>query len=587
MSTGKNMQSEMKQTKYGFQKRVRETFWVGIFCVAGFLGTLFFFLYRVSQNRQLIFSLNNNYGQNYEGIESMMERAEVLVRQLSVGNMLDMQQVRQKDSVAEEISQFDELTEYTDSLEYAMGNVDICYYISDDFSIVHEEGIHYRPISSIQEYAWYKKVADNNGRAVWFVAERDAKLSIARWIADSRNYLSNIGMLVISLDTDSISRVLVEIAEGQVIYLEDGEGNIITSNQVNPEHCIRLPEESRNRVMGEYVECAIEGRKYLVRRAQIDSKGIYLVSIVSNGYLNNNIREFVVWTIMSYGFVLAFVAVYISLASKKLTVPLMMLTQAITDATESGNLKEITIDSAGSEIQLLIKAYNTLSRRIESLLKEQYLLGEEKMKAELKALQSQINPHFLYNTLDMVNWMAERNEQENVQQVIQKISMFYRLVLSKGKDIITLEEEILLCETYVSIQQMRFRGRINFVEDVSKDILHYLIPKITLQPLIENAIVHGINASVEGRGMISLHGWMEEGRIILAVTDDGAGMGGKEPLDGDSEKGSHYGMKNIQTRLSVFYKEKIEFGIESTAGIGTCVSINIPAFIGGQTDEEV
>lgn len=561
---------------------------MGIFCVAGLLGTLFFFLYRISQNRQLIFSLDNNYGQNYEGIESIMERVEVLVRQLSVGNMLDMQQVLQKDSVAEEISQFDELTEYTDSLEYAMGNVDICYYISDDFSIVHEEGMHYRPIGSIEGCGWYKKVADNNGRAVWFVAEDDARLSIARWIADSKNYLSNIGMLVISLDTDSISRVLVEIAEGQTIYLEDGEGNIITSNLEDSEQCIRLPEERRYQVMGEYGECTIEGRKYLVRRAQIDSKGIYLVSIVPHAYMNNNIREFVVWTVMSYGFVLAFVAVYIALASKRLTVPLTMLTQAITDATESGNLKEIAIDSAGNEVQLLLNAYNTLTRRIEALLREQYLLGEEKMRAELRALQSQINPHFLYNTLDMVNWMAERNEQENVQKVIQEISMFYRLVLSKGKDIITLKEEILLCETYISIQQMRFRGKINFVEDVSKDILPYLIPKITLQPLIENAIVHGINASVEGRGMISLHGWMEDGRIILAVTDDGAGMDGKEPLDegSEKEKGSHYGMKNIQTRLSVFFKEKIEFGIESTVGIGTCISINIPALTGGQTDEE-
>lgn len=580
------MRSEMKWEKYEFQKKVRGTFWLGVFCVAGLLGTFFFFLYRISQNQQLIFSLNNNYGQNYEGIESIMERAEVLVRQLSVGSMLDMQQVLQKDSVAEEISQFDELTEYTDSLEYAMGNVDICYYISDDFSIVHEEGMHYRPIGSIKEYGWYKKVADNNGRAVWFVEEHDARLSIARWIADSKNYLNNIGMLVISLDTDSISRELVEIAEGQVIYLEDGEGNIITFNQGETGQCIRLPEDKRYQVMGEYEECAIEGGKYLARRAQVDSKGIYLVSIVPYGYLNNNIQGFIVWTVMSYGFVLAFVAVYITLASKKLTVPLTMLTQAITDATESGNLKEIAIDSVGNEIQLLLKAYNTLTRRIESLLREQYLLGEEKMKAELKALQSQINPHFLYNTLDMVNWMAERNEQENIQQVIQKISMFYRLVLSKGKDIITLEEEILLCETYVSIQQMRFRGRINFVEDVSKDILSYPIPKITLQPLIENAIVHGINACPEGRGMITLHGWMEDGRIILAVTDDGAGMGGKESLDKEEEKGSHYGMKNIQTRLSVFYKEKIEFEIESTMGIGTCVSINIPAFAGGQTYEE-
>ena len=224
---------------------------------------------------------------------------------------------------------------------------------------------------------------------------------------------------------------------------------------------------------------------------------------------------------------------------------------------------------------MLVDAYNMLIQKIEVLLKQQYQLGKEKKQAELMALQSQINPHFLYNTLEMVNWMAERNEKENVQTVIQKMSQFYRLVLSKGRDIVTIKEEITLCETYLAIQQMRFQGRIRYERDIEDDILEYLIPKITLQPFVENAIIHGITASTEGRGTLSISGWEEDGRIILAVMDDGAGMA-EEDKEKSPSKGSHYGMKNIGQRLSVFYQEEIKMEIESTKGIGTCVSINIP-----------
>ena len=111
-----------------------------------------------------------------------------------------------------------------------------------------------------------------------------------------------------------------------------------------------------------------------------------------------------------------------------------------------------------------------------------------------------------------------------MQTVIQKMSTFYRLVLSKGKDIVTIREELALCETYLTIQQMRFQGRIQYERDVDDEILDYLIPKITLQPFVENAILHGIIASIEGRGTLSINGWEEDGRIILAVMDDGAGM---------------------------------------------------------------
>ena len=164
--------------------------------------------------------------------------------------------------------------------------------------------------------------------------------------------------------------------------------------------------------------------------------------------------------------------------------------------------------------------------KMGDLLQEQYALGQVKTEAELKALQSQINPHFLYNTLDMINWMAQKDETDNIRNVVQAIN-------------------------------------------------HYLIPKITLQPFLENAIVHGINEKEDARGIVMLNGWVEDGRITLSVTDDGTGM--REEDKAKPHTGSHYGMDNIAQRLELFFGEKIPIQVESSPGVGTCIVINIPA----------
>nr|MCR5753305.1 sensor histidine kinase [Acetatifactor sp.] len=243
--------------------------------------------------------------------------------------------------------------------------------------------------------------------------------------------------------------------------------------------------------------------------------------------------------------------------------------------TQMGIIKKVEgTEYYNDEIGQLIRRYNEMVGKVEELMQEQYVLGQEKTGAELKALQSQINPHFLYNTLDMINWMAQKNETENIRDVVQAMSKFYRLTLSKGKDIVSIGDEIKMCEAYMEIQKRRYRGKILYEVEVDEEIEKYLIPKITLQPFLENAIVHGINEKEDARGVVILNGWMEDGRITLSVTDDGTGM--KENETKKTHSGSHYGLDNISKRLELFYGEKIPVLVESSMGVGTCVVINIP-----------
>lgn len=571
----------MKRLSSDLEKRVKVSFLIGVFIIVSLLLATFYVVYRVNLEKQQMYSLNQNYTQNYEGISSNVERMEKLSRQFSVGLSLEMMQIFGEDSLKDDMAMFEDLTEYTNTLEFSMGDISIFYYIDDDFVVVHQNGLHYRPIKSIESEDWYEKLKENNGRNTWFSFQKDEyfpenkTLSLARYITDSNDYRNQIGVLVFSMDTSTLLRSFTKITEQQVMYLADENGTIIASSEALENNPKWGQESNSQSSMDAYEVWKNEQGKFLIRRCEIDDTGIYLVSLVPYEYMGAIYKSFLFWVLGGYFLILLLAAFYISFMSKRLTIPLKKLAESISTATVSGKLECLEIDSTEKEICTLVDAYNMLIQKIEILLKQQYSLGKEKQQAELMALQSQINPHFLYNTLEMVNWMAERNEKENVQTVIQKMSTFYRLVLSKGKDIVTIREELALCETYLTIQQMRFQGRIQYERDVDDEILDYLIPKITLQPFVENAILHGIIASIEGRGTLSINGWEEDGRIIFAVMDDGAGMA-EEDREKSNSKGSHYGMKNIGLRLSVYYQEDIKIEVESTKGVGTCVSINIP-----------
>lgn len=571
----------MKRLSSDLEKRVKVSFLIGVFIIVSLLLATFYVVYRVNLEKQQMYSLNQNYTQNYEGISSNVERMEKLSRQFSVGLSLEMMQIFGEDSLKDDMAMFEDLTEYTNTLEFSMGDISIFYYIDDDFVVVHQNGLHYRPLKSIESEDWYEKLKENNGRNTWFSFQKDEyfpenkTLSLARYITDRNDYRNQIGVLVFSMDTSTLLRSFTKITEQQVMYLADENGTIIASSEALENNPKWGQESNSQSSMDAYEVWKNEQGKFLIRRCEIDDTGIYLVSLVPYEYMGAIYKSFLFWVLGGYFLILLLAAFYISFMSKRLTIPLKKLAESISTATVSGKLECLEIDSTEKEICTLVDAYNMLIQKIEILLKQQYSLGKEKQQAELMALQSQINPHFLYNTLEMVNWMAERNEKENVQTVIQKMSTFYRLVLSKGKDIVTIREELALCETYLTIQQMRFQGRIQYERDVDDEILDYLIPKITLQPFVENAILHGIIASIEGRGTLSINGWEEDGRIILAVMDDGAGMA-EEDREKSNSKGSHYGMKNIGLRLSVYYQEDIKIEVESTKGVGTCVSINIP-----------
>ncbi len=544
----------------------------------GMVMVISFFIVRAQTEERLIYALNQGYSQVYQAVGDKLSRLHNISTLFAV-NDITSPVFRFDDKemdVAEQLMLFENINSYAYGLEMTMDSSNIIFYIEDNYSVVNTQSNRYRPLTDAYGAQWYRSLQENNGRPLWVLLDGSGKsgsyAAIARELWNPDDYSQTIGILAIMMEQKNLVNMLQNSYEGQVLYLETADGALLASNL--PEGKLaRLSIPERNVDDREFRSIMLDGISCYARSCRIDGSNVYLVSVIpkqdvrkSINVLNGNMG------LMFVGVSLMMLVVMATMA-KSITGRLKLLKEQML-LIQKGNICKMEEGSSRDEIGQLIGNYNVMVDRVEELLKEQYTLGQEKVQAELRALQSQINPHFLYNTLDMINWMSQKKESENIRSVVQAMSRFYRLTLSKGKDIVPIRDEVEMCEAYMEIQKRRYKGRICYEVEVDEDVLDSLIPKITLQPFLENAIIHGINEKADGRGMVILNGWMEDGRITLSVTDDGEGMTQEDKAK--SRQGSHYGLLNIEHRLKLFFGECIPVQIESSPGIGTCVIINIP-----------
>ena len=235
------------------------------------------------------------------------------------------------------------------------------------------------------------------------------------------------------------------------------------------------------------------------------------------------------------------------------------------------------------EVGDLIDTYNYMTRKMNQLMDNQAKAAEDLRIAEFNSLQAQINPHFLYNTMDMINWMAQQGRTEEVTNAVQNLSRFYKLTLSQKKSISTIAKEEEHVSIYIHLQNMRYHDSIQFISDIPDELMDDQIPKLTLQPVVENAILHGILETTSKSGTIVLTGWQEDQDLVLLISDDGVGMS-NEKLDtiltgtgSSSGKGTNIAIYNTHRRLQILYGPDYGLFYSSEPGKGTEVQIRIPA----------
>ena len=244
---------------------------------------------------------------------------------------------------------------------------------------------------------------------------------------------------------------------------------------------------------------------------------------------------------------------------------------------ENGDMKIRVKSTSKDEVGTLVRGFGKMINQINSLIEDVYKSRIIQKDYEMKALQAQINPHFLYNSLSLINWMAIEAGQKQISGITLSLSSFYRTALNKGKNILSVKDEILNMKSYLDIQLMMHDYEFDVDINIDDDILEYKILNLLLQPLIENAIDHGIDLKRDGRGKITIIGRLEGKDIVLSIADNGVGME-QEKIDAIlTEYSKGYGVRNVNERIKLYYGTQYEIKIESWIGEGTTMIVRIPA----------
>lgn len=298
--------------------------------------------------------------------------------------------------------------------------------------------------------------------------------------------------------------------------------------------------------------------------------------------LNRQVEVFTIMCAILVGIFVVIVLIVSYFIVNSITKPIHELC-SVTELISEGDFNSRAVIKTNDEIAVLSNSVNDMSEKLEvmvSKIKE----DERKMRyAELRLLQEQINPHFLYNTLDTIVWLIEGNDSEKAVDMVVSLSDFFRLVLSKGKEYITIQDEEQHIRSYLEIQQARYRDILDYSIELNPELYPYKILKLTLQPLIENALYHGIKYK-RARGTIIIRGVRVEDIIELSVSDNGVGMDEEELLRlrreiirPCKETESGFGLANVNERIRMNFGMEYGMTIESEKGKGTTVKIIIPA----------
>lgn len=273
------------------------------------------------------------------------------------------------------------------------------------------------------------------------------------------------------------------------------------------------------------------------------------------------------------------ITIYTSRVTNEITAPLTFLTKRVKDIQRGDFEQHTPVEAKEIEIQTLSDGFEEMVGQLNTLIQENKRAERRKRHAELELLQAQINPHFLYNTLDTIIWLIEADKKSESIEMVSALSDFFRFCLSRGKDIITLEEEQKHVLSYLSIQKIRYQDRMDYEVVIPESLYGYSIPKLTLQPLVENSIYHGIKLQRE-KGQIKVSAMDLGDKIELTVKDNGAGMTDERlsEMRNAIENGEKvgFGLRTVHQRMQLLYGEEYGLTISSTEGVGTTITAVIP-----------
>lgn len=467
-------------------------------------------------------------------------------------------------------------------------------------------------LEHIEDSDWYQSLLSQGKSRFWlapgFIKEDDgipsSNFSYVSILYSPEDFTEPIGLMQIEISADKIQQILKEMAfsEEVSLYLTDEDHSFFDKNGSVGDfsyHMVKFSDDSSpssssfaNTSAWEFVK--YKGQSSILRRESLFPPQWYLTATLPQNtvfYAQKQLYRDLLLELAIIGLISYILACLTANSSLK---RLLLLNMEI-KKMEAGNFQIRLPHSGKDEIGQIIDSFSSMSKRMESMINERYEMGRTVKNAELCALQAQINPHFLYNSLDLINCIAIQKNVPQITEMVTALVKFYKLTLNSGNEIVTLSQELLHVKTYVQIQNIRFVEKIHFSCNQPDWLTLYTIPKILLQPLVENAIIHGILESPTQTGSLSILFSKEmssqgEEEIWIRVEDDGVGIPphilNKLLKEDCLHKGSGYGVKNVNERIQLFYGERFGLSYESTQPGGTTVTVRIPAVPSPQTPSD-
>ena len=533
----------------------------------------------------------DTYIEYMENISSVIAKSSDVPRYLFDQNQTEAEREAEKERI---LTQFQTIMESRDDI------YNVAAVAKNGRYIINQGDDELTGDGDIESLDWDQAAMESkSGIAVASSHVENAIPSSYKWVIPlSRALVNNQtgereGLFFVDLNYSAISDLCSNnsIEEKGYIFVLDAEGNIV----YHPKQQLMyggLKTENIDAIM----ECREDsliidegGDSKLYTMSKSKRTGWTVVGAVYTSELLKNNEQAQMWYLLVASILLLAVIGISSIISREITKPIRSLRDSMRKVQNGqfGTHVEVITEN---EIGSLGRSFNLMTSEIQALMEQNVYEQKQKRKSELKALQAQINPHFLYNTLDSIIWMSEAGENDEVVEMTSALARLLRQSISNDKEEVELEKEIEYVKNYLTIQKMRYKDKLEFFIYVDPRVAHVPIIKLVLQPLVENAIYHGIKYK-ETKGNLKIYARPVDGRVEIVVADDGIGMD-EDVMEHifdehrKEQKRNGVGVPNVQKRLKLQYGSEYGIRYESVKGAGTKAVITIPVD-GGRTDEKM
>mgnify|MGYP003292851483 FL=1 len=464
-------------------------------------------------------------------------------------------------------------------------------YVNNEYSYSNDQN-NIVQINTISNCHWYHGATQTSTR-YWCSpsdfsdqpAEERKWFSSMQTIYNPRSIQEPLAIVRVDIDQSRLHSILdgTSITENGMLLIMRGQNILLAScSDQDADKASSIAQQIKPTGVPNWDIVVENGTRYYVQSRTLNSSGWHVASILpaKDIYHPGNMLSAEMLLIVAVVTVIAYLMAYF--LSRSTLDRLSMLTKTMHEV-ENGNT-EVRMEPTGDdEIAQLIGSFNQMMDQMDSLMDDKVEYGRQIKNLELKALQAQINPHFLYNSLDLINCTAISHNIPEISKMVNALSKFYRLSLSKGREIISVRDELKHIKLYLEIQNLRFDNRIHVTWDLDPSADNCQVIKIILQPIVENAVIHGIFEKASKSGYLSITTRRFEDGIRITISDDGVGMDEQTmrknftASDGIADTSGGYGVRNTNDRIKLAYGDSYGLTCSSTIGKGTTVTVHIPA----------